>query len=96
MQYEASIKDALEQHFNWQTFSSDLLQDRKAFDSACQQYDEWAAVDTETKQLGRSISHEPIFLNAKESTINSVPCQLSSCQRLSREVQVFVAWKASA
>jgi hypothetical protein len=52
MQDKAGIKDALEQRFNWHTFTSEPLMDRKAFDTACQWYDEWLANETRN-QLSR-------------------------------------------
>ncbi|KAJ3502866.1 hypothetical protein NLJ89_g8695 [Agrocybe chaxingu] len=42
MQDKASVGNALRERFNWQTFPSPILQDRKAFDLACEKYDNWA------------------------------------------------------
>ena len=48
MQDKAGFKAALQRRFDWHTFTSDPLQDRKAFDSSCQRYDEWLANETRT------------------------------------------------
>jgi hypothetical protein len=108
MQDKTSIKDSLEQRFSWRTFSSEPLPDRKAFDAACQRYDEWLASETQ-KQLGygssSNISGLPVAegeeLAADASLWNTahstrLPRQLSSCEQLSRAMRVFLAWKAPA
>jgi len=41
MQDQASIGTALAERFNWHVFSSPDLQDRKAFDAACEKYEQW-------------------------------------------------------
>lgn len=35
--------NALRERFDWHVFTSPLLQDRKAFDNACEKYDDWVA-----------------------------------------------------
>jgi len=56
MQDKASIKDALEQRFDWRTFTSEPLQDRKTFDYGCQRYDEWIANESRN-QLNRVVGN---------------------------------------
>jgi len=58
MQDKASIKDALEQRFNWRTFTSEPLQDRKTFDYGCQRYDEWLANESRN-QISRVVGNGP-------------------------------------
>jgi len=43
MQDKASVGNALQERFNWHVFTSPVLQDRKAFDNACEKYEDWAA-----------------------------------------------------
>ena len=38
---KASVGHALQQQFSWHTFEGVLLADRKAYDQACEKYDEW-------------------------------------------------------
>ena len=112
MQDKANIGGALEERFSWRTFTSAPLQDRKAFDSACQRYDEWLANETRS-QLSRidhgyptvsPIAEEAEFSadaasqNMAHSTSTHLhpPRQLLSCQQLSRAMRVFVTWKESA
>ncbi|KAH9480652.1 hypothetical protein JR316_0007252 [Psilocybe cubensis] len=43
MHDKASVSHALEERFNWNVFRSPILQDRKAFDNACEKYDKHIA-----------------------------------------------------
>lgn len=43
MNDKASVGHALEERFNWHVFTSPVLQDRKAFDNACEKYDKHIA-----------------------------------------------------
>jgi hypothetical protein len=38
---KASVGNALQERFDWHVFPSPILQDRKAFDTACEKYDDW-------------------------------------------------------
>ncbi|KAF8158083.1 hypothetical protein B0H34DRAFT_440662 [Crassisporium funariophilum] len=41
MQDQASVGHALKERFNWHTFPSEILKDRKLFNQACRKYDKW-------------------------------------------------------
>jgi len=43
MQDKACIGNALKERFDWHIFGSPVLQDRKAFNLACEKYDKWFA-----------------------------------------------------
>ena len=43
MQDKASVGNALRERFDWHVFTSPILQDRKAFENACEKYDDWVA-----------------------------------------------------
>jgi len=43
MQDKASVGNALQERFDWHVFTSPILQDRKAFDNACEKFDDWVA-----------------------------------------------------
>lgn len=49
MQDKAAVGYALEQRFDWHVFPSPILQDRKAFDVACEKYDKWLAAERKAK-----------------------------------------------
>jgi len=44
MQDKASVGNALRERFDWHVFTSPILQDRKAFENACEKYDDWVAL----------------------------------------------------
>ncbi|KDR82916.1 hypothetical protein GALMADRAFT_238570 [Galerina marginata CBS 339.88] len=50
MQDKASVGHALQERFNWHVFPSPILQDRKAFDVACEKYDKWLVAERKAKQ----------------------------------------------
>lgn len=59
MNDKAAVGNALEERFNWHVFTSPILQDRKAFDSACEKYDKHIAIQKlSTNPYRQSNSHQ--------------------------------------
>ncbi|KAF8965139.1 hypothetical protein BDZ97DRAFT_1904235 [Flammula alnicola] len=81
MQDKASVGHALQERFDWHVFTSPVLQDRKAFDVACEKYDQWteeqkqkAPLDPYRQSNGHrsrnSVSTPGLVLPATDSSVS--------------------------
>ncbi|KIM40851.1 hypothetical protein M413DRAFT_154519 [Hebeloma cylindrosporum] len=88
MQDKASVGNALRERFDWHVFSSPILQDRKAFDNACEKYDDWVAAQkaklpsspyrhSNTHHPRNSMSAPGLVLPTLEPSIAHDPNQIS-------------------
>ena len=87
MQDKACVGPVLEERFNWHTCQSEPLQDRKAFDEACQKYDEWLADEKQDQknypspQCHRMKALAPLPTSTGEDPDFLVPSSKNASQR---------------
>lgn len=67
MRDHIALGTQLETRFMWKVFSSSPTQDRKAFDAACEKWEQW-----EEEQAQRSPSHPYRFSTSRHRPSNSV------------------------